>query len=120
MKRVLAGIAAAAVAAAAVPLLPAGERREVAALTDGINAFLDTHAGRWGLEFNLLRLTPRRYTPSDALRVLLMMCEELSSTWRKEIAAERLLSLPPSLRRFLMSGFTADDLVLVPDAGRPD
>ncbi|MCM3875202.1 MAG: penicillin acylase family protein [Thermoanaerobaculia bacterium] len=108
------------VAEAAVPLLPAAERAEVAALTDGINAFIDTHAGRWGLEFTLLRLTPRRYTPADALRVLLMMCEELSTTWRKEIAAERLLSRPPSVRRFLTSGFTTDDLVLVPDAGKPE
>jgi penicillin G amidase len=108
------------VAEAAVPLLPAGERAEVAALTDGINAFLDTHAGRWGLEFTLLRLTPRRYTPADSLRVLLMMCEELSSTWRKEIATARLLSRPSSVRRFLTSGLTADDLVLVPDAGKPE
>ncbi len=108
------------VAEAAVPLLPAEEREELAALTDGINAFIDSHRRRWGLEFSLLRLTPRRYTPADALRVLLMMCEELSSTWRKEIAAERLLSRPPSLRRFLTSGFTADDLVLVPDAGKPE
>lgn len=108
------------VAEAAVPLLPADERADVAALTDGINAFLDTHAGRWGLEFTLLRLTPRRYTPADALRVLLMMCEELSSTWRKDIAAERLLSRPFSVRRFLTSGFTADDLVLIPDAEKPE
>ena len=108
------------VAEAAVPLLPADERADVAALTDGINAFLDTHAGRWGLEFTLLRVTPRRYTPADALRVLLMMCEELSTTWKKEIAAERLLARPSSVQRFLTSGFTADDLVLVPDAGKPE
>ena len=108
------------VAEAAVPLLPADERADVAALTDGINAFIDSHRGRWGLEFTLLRLTPRRYTPADALRVLLMMCEELSSTWKKEIAAERLLSRPASVRRFLTSSFTADDLVLVPDAGKPE
>ncbi|HEX7528838.1 MAG TPA: penicillin acylase family protein, partial [Thermoanaerobaculia bacterium] len=108
------------VAEAAVPLLPPDERADVEALTDGINAFIDTHPRRWGLEFTFLRLTPRRYTPADALRVLLMMCEELSSTWRKEIAAERLFSRPSSVRRFLTSGFTADDLVLVPDAEKPE
>ena len=108
------------VAEAAVPLLPADERADVVALTDGINAFLDSHPRRWGLEFTLLRVTPRRYTPADALRVLLMMCEELSTTWKKEIAVERLLSRPLSVRRFLTSGFTADDLVLVPDAGKPE
>jgi len=107
------------VADAAVLLLPPNEREDVAALTDGINAFVDTHAGRWGLEFALLRLAPRRYTHGDALRVLLLMCEDLSSTWRKEIAAERLLARPAGVRQFLTSPFTADDLVLVPDAGRP-
>jgi penicillin G amidase len=108
------------VADAAVPLLPPNERADVDALTDGINAFVDTHAGRWGLEFALLRLTPRRYTDADALRVLLLMCEDLSSTWRKELAAERLLRRPAAVRRFLTSPFTADDLVLVPDAAKPE
>ena len=108
------------VADAGVSLLPPNERADVAALTDGINAFLDTHAGRWGLDFAVLRLTPRRYTHADALRVLLVMCEDLSSTWRKEIAAERLLGRPASVRRFLTSPFTADDLVLVPDAAKPE
>ncbi|HSB63346.1 MAG TPA: penicillin acylase family protein, partial [Thermoanaerobaculia bacterium] len=104
------------VADAAVSLLPAAERADVQALTDGINAFIETRPGRWGLEFALLRLEPRRYTPADALRVLLLMCEELSSTWRKELARERLLWRPAAVRRFLTSPFTADDLVLVPDA----
>jgi penicillin G amidase len=108
------------VAEAAVPLLPPNERADVAALTDGINAFVDTHTGHWGLEFALLRLTPRRFTPADALRVLLVMCEDLSSSWRKEIAAERLRRLPPAVRRFLTSPFTADDFVLVPDAAKPE
>jgi len=108
------------VADAAALLLPPNERADVAALTDGINAFLDTHAGRWGLEFALLRLTPRRYTDADALRVLLLMCEDLSSTWHKKNAAERLLRRPAAVRRFLTSPFTADDLVLVPDAARPE
>ncbi|MGZ5382265.1 MAG: penicillin acylase family protein, partial [Thermoanaerobaculia bacterium] len=108
------------VADAAVPLLPAAERADVQALTDGINAFVETHAGRWGLEFALLRLAPRRYTPADALRVLLLMCEDLSSSWRKELAAERLLRRPVAVRRFLTSPFTADDLVLVPDATKPE
>lgn len=108
------------VADAAVPLLPADERIDLEALTDGINAFVESHAGRWGLEFALLRLVPRRYTPADALRVLLLMCEDLSSSWRKDLARERLLDQPAAVRRFLTSPFTADDLVLVPDFTRPE
>lgn len=108
------------VADKAVSLLPPNERADIAALTDGINAFVETHSGRWGLEFALLRLTPRRYTEADALRVLLLMCEDLSTTWRKKIAAEGLVGRPAAVRRFLTSPFTAGDVVLVPDAARPE
>ncbi len=108
------------VADAAVPLLPVDERADVLALTDGINAFLDSHKGRWGLEFALLRLTPGRYTEADSIRVLLMMCEELSTTWKREAATERLLARPPSIRRFLTSPYTADDVLLVPDGEKPE
>jgi penicillin amidase len=107
------------VAEAAVPLLPAAERGDVQALTDGINAFVESRAGRWGLEFALLRLEPRRYTPADALRVLLLLCEDLSSSWRKDLARERLSSRPAAVRLFVTSRFTADDLLLVPDAAKP-
>lgn len=108
------------VAEAAVPLLPANERADVEALTEGINAFLDTHSGRWGLEFALLRVSPRRYTPADALRVLLLMYEELSTTWRRKVAVEGLLKGPAPVRQFLTSPFTADDVVLLPDATVPE
>jgi penicillin amidase len=107
------------VAEAAVPLLPADERADVEALTEGINAFLDSRVGRWGLEFALLRVAPRRFTPADSLRVLLIMFEDLSTTWHRKVAVERLLARPVSVRRFLTSPFTADDLVLVPDAAKP-
>jgi penicillin amidase len=108
------------VAASAVPLLPANERADVEALTDGINAFVDAHSGTWGLEFALLRLAPRRYTPADSLRVLLLMYEDLSTTWHRKVAVEALLKVPVSVRRFLTSPFTLDDVVLVPDATRPE
>ena len=108
------------VADAAIPLLPASERADVESLTEGINAFLDTHAGRWGLEFALLRSAPRRYTPADSLRVLLLMSEDLSTSWRRKMAVERLLKAPASVRRFLTSPFTLDDLVVIPDDGKPD
>lgn len=108
------------VAAAAVPLLPANERADVEALTEGINAFIDTHSGKWGLEFALLRITPRRFTAADALRVLLLMSEDLSTSWHRKLAVAGLLKRPASVRTFLTSPFTLDDVVLVPDATRPE
>ena len=104
------------VAAAAVPLLPAAERESLEALSDGLNSFIDSHPGRLGLEFTLLRITPRRFTPADSLLVLLLMYEDLTTTWRAEASAETLAALPEGVRRFLTSRATPDDVSLVPDA----
>jgi penicillin amidase len=104
------------VAAAAVPLLPEGERADLEALADGINAFLDTRPGRLGLEFTLLGLSPRRFTAADALTVHLLMCEDLSTSWRRDLALEKLARVDPAVRRFVSETASADDVLLVPDA----
>ncbi len=107
------------VAAAAVPLLPEGERADLEALADGINAFLDAHAGRLGLEFAMLRISPRRFTAADALAVHLLMCEDLSTSWRRDVALEKLGRVDPAVRRFVSETASADDVLLVPDAAPP-
>ena len=104
------------VAEAAVPLLPEGERADLEALADGINAFLDAQGGRLGLEFALLRVSPRRFTPADALAVHLVMCEDLSTSWRRDLALEKLSRVDPAVRRFVADTASADDVLLVPDA----
>jgi penicillin amidase len=104
------------VAEAAVPLLPAAERADLEALSDGINAFLDAHAGRLGLELTVLRISPRRFTPADALLVHLLMCEDLSTSWRRDLALEKLARVEPAVRRFVSDTAGPDDVLLVPDA----
>jgi penicillin G amidase len=104
------------VAEAAVPLLPEGERADLEALTDGINAFLDARPGRLGIEFTLLGLSPRRFTAADALAVHLLMCEDLSTSWRRDLALEKLSSAAPAVRRFVADTASAADVLLVPDA----
>lgn len=104
------------VAEAAVPLLPEGERADLEALADGINAFLESSAGRLGLEFALLGLVPRRFTPADALAAHLLMCEDLSTSWRRDLALEKLARVAPAVRRFVGDAATAADVLLVPDA----
>ena len=107
------------VAAAAVPLLPPAERDHLAALADGINAFLTSHDGRIGLEFKLLRKTPRPFTSADSLLVLLLMYEDLTTSWKNEVAEEKLSVVPAALRTFLLRKATPDDPLLVPDAEPP-
>ena len=104
------------VAQAAVPLLPEGERADLEAVAAGINAFLDSHHGRLGLEFALLSVSPRRFTPADALVVHLLMCEDLSTSWRRDLALEKLARVDPAVRRFVAETASADDVLLVPDA----
>ncbi len=104
------------VAGAAVRLLPETERGDLEALADGINAFLDTHAGRLGLELTLLGISPRRFTAADALLVHLLMCEDLSTSWRRDLAVEKLGRLDPAVRRFVSDTASPDDVLLVPDA----
>ncbi len=107
------------VADAAVPLLPARERADLEALSAGINAFLLERRGRLGLEFTLLRTAPEPWRPGDSLAVLLLMYEQLTSTWESERDAARLAGLPESLRAFLLPRATRDDVTLVPDSGPP-
>ena len=104
------------VAARAVPLLPEVERAHLQALSDGINAFLASHAGRLGLEFALLRRRPRDFAPADALLVLLLMYEDLTTVWRTEAARDAGRRLPPDVARFVFSSVSADDVTIVPDA----
>lgn len=107
------------VAEAAVPLLPEDERASLVALADGINTFLSSHHGRLGVEFTLLQHVPRPFTAKDSLLVLLLMYEDLTSTWRRDAARERLLKLPESVRAFVASDVTRDDVTLVADSTPP-
>lgn len=104
------------VAEAAVARLPEAERRDLEAFAEGVNAFIREREGRWGLEFRLLSLRPDPWTPADSVKGLLLMNEDMSTTWRQELRAEMLQALPEAQRRFLAPVVTAQDLPLVPDA----
>jgi penicillin G amidase len=103
------------VAEAAVPLLPQDQREQIEAYADGVNAFLASHAHP-ALEFDLLGMTPRPWTAADSLVVLLLMYEDLSTSWHDELRSESVAALPAAERRFLMPAVTEEDVLLVPDA----
>lgn len=86
------------------------------ALSDGINAFITSHDARWGLEFKLMGFNPRAWTPADSLRTLLLMHEDLSTSWKSELMAGRLAKLPPATRDFLMPRIVEGDGPIWPDA----
>ncbi len=104
------------VAEEAVRRMPEGERLDLEALADGINAWTAEHAGRLGLEFALLGLSPRRFTAADAAAIHLMMAEDLSTSWRRDVALEKLARVAPAARAFVTDTVSKDDVLIVPDA----
>ena len=62
---------------AALPRLPEDERESLEAFSDGVNAFNQSQPDRWGLEFQLLGIRPRPWTPADCLKGLLLLHEDL-------------------------------------------
>ncbi|MBL0313609.1 MAG: penicillin acylase family protein [Holophagaceae bacterium] len=107
------------VADAALPQLPEAEREALEAFSDGVNAFIQSHPDRWGLEFKLLGTKPRPWTPADCLKGLLLMHEDLSSTWRAELRNEALKVLPENQRRALQPVATEWDQLIIPDVEMP-
>jgi penicillin amidase len=103
------------VADAAVAKLSRADRENLEALAGGINAFIESHEGRWGLEFRLMGFRPRPWRVADSLRTLLLMHEDLASSWKSELQAEHLAKLPPATRAFLMPRVVDQDSPMVPD-----
>lgn len=59
-------------------------RAALDAYTAGVNAYIDTHAGAWPIEFYVLRYRPERWRPADSLVWGRMMALFLSRNWREE------------------------------------
>jgi penicillin amidase len=69
--------------------------KEVAPLLEsfaaGINAFMDSHRDRLPIEFTLLRFTPSPWQMDDYIAILKVVNWSLSSGWRADITAHRML-----------------------------
>jgi penicillin amidase len=92
------------------------ERHSLEAYAAGVNAFIEQRPGRWGLEFQLLGLRPEPWRPEDSIKVLLLMHEDLSTSWKSKLQTEALTSLPIPLQRFLQPSIGSDDRPVLPDA----
>lgn len=69
--------------------LPPEERATCDAYAAGVNAWIDEHPYRWGLEYLLLQTRPEPWSCTDTLLIYLTMAETLSSSaeWEVQIAA---------------------------------
>ena len=107
------------VAEEAMRTAPDDQRADAQALADGVNAFIASHRGRWGVEFQMLGLEPRPWTPADSIRLLLLFHQQLSESWQNDLLNEALDKLPPARRDFLTPEVSTEDVLVVPDAAPP-
>jgi penicillin amidase len=103
------------IAEQAAARLPPESARHLQAYSEGVNAWLEARKGRVSLELTILGIKPRPWTPADSLAVLLLMHEDLSSSWRTEQRIDA-LHATEAKQRFLFPRVTDEDVLLVPDA----
>ena len=87
------------------------------AFTQGVNAYLQTHADRLPFEFTLLRHRPEPWDPEDHLAVLTVMNWSLSSGLSADLtAAEVLEKVGPEMLRDAFPEWAADAPLIMADA----
>jgi penicillin amidase len=104
------------VAEEAVRTAPDDQRADAQALADGINAFIASHRGRWGIEFQMLGLEPRPWKPADTIRLVLLLHQQLSESWQTDLVNETLAALPRPPPRLPHPEVSSDDVLVLPDA----
>lgn len=67
------------------------EKSAMAAYARGVNAYIESHRGRYGFEFALLQYDPRPWSVTDGLLLGLQMFRTLASDWKTKLAKEQLL-----------------------------
>jgi penicillin G amidase len=72
--------------------LSGAPREAIEAYVRGVNTYIDQHAGRLPIEFTILRLRPRPWTPVDVLVWGKMMALTLSENWTDEILRARIVA----------------------------
>ncbi len=71
--------------------LSPAERAEMAAYARGVNAYIESHQGRYGFEFEALGYDPRAWTGVDSILIGLHMFRILTSDWRAKLTKEQML-----------------------------
>ena len=68
------------------------DRAVLAAYARGVNHYLETHRGRYSLEFALLRYDPKPWSVTDSMLAGLQMFRSLTTTWKVDIQKRDLLA----------------------------
>lgn len=71
--------------------LPQAEKSAMQAYARGVNAYIESHRGRYGIEFTLLGYDPRPWTVVDTLLCGLQMFRTLTSEWKTKLVKQQML-----------------------------
>jgi penicillin amidase len=72
--------------------MDATTKSAMAAYARGVNAYIESHHGRYGLEFSALGYDPRPWSVVDSLLVGLHMFRTLTGDWRTKVVKAQMLS----------------------------
>ena len=88
--------------------LPVADKEELAAYARGVNAYIESHHGRYGLEFTALQYDPRPWSVVDSLLTGLNMFRSLTHFWKLKLEKQQMLSTgEPDKVNFLFAGPSA-------------
>jgi len=68
------------------------DRASFSAYARGINAYIESHHGRYGLEFRLLNYDPRPWSVVDSILIGLHMFRTLTTDWKNKLVKEQMLA----------------------------
>jgi penicillin amidase len=71
--------------------LSAADKSSFSAYARGINSYIESHHGRYGMEFRLLGYDPRPWSVVDSILVGLHMFRTLTSDWRTKLIKDQML-----------------------------
>lgn len=71
--------------------MPEADKAAMEAYARGVNAYIESHRGRYGVEFTLLGYDPRPWSVVDSILCGLYLFRDLSSTWKSKLIVEKML-----------------------------
>ena len=97
--------------------MPQADKAAMEAYARGVNAYIESHRGRYGVEFTLIGYDPRPWSVVDSLLCGLQMFRTLTSDWRNKLIKQQMLrSGEPDKVNFLFPYRTGAEFMPAADA----
>ena len=71
--------------------LPESDKSAMQAYARGVNAYIESHRGRYGIEFTLIGYDPKPWSVVDSLLCGLYMFRDLTTSWKTKLLKQQML-----------------------------